>query len=154
MSAEPVGDDAADADEGILATIRELNARYAAAFATADADALLALFEEDGGIIDGSARDALGHEQLRAMLAWGAANLRDVAFAIDTEWAKVDGLDADVVHAAGRWRITSVPVDGPDAGRTLRERGTFAERWHRGADGTWRIQRDLTLGREPDDAPA
>ena len=88
------------------------------------------------------------------MLAWGATNLRDVTFAIDTDWAKVDGLVTDVAHAAGRWRIAFVPVDGPNAGQTLRERGTFAERWHRGTDDTWRIHRDLTLSREPDDAPA
>lgn len=137
-------------DEDVLATIRELNDRYAEAFATADADALLTLFEEDGGIIDGSARDALGHEQLREMLAWGATTLRDVTFAIDTDWAKVDGLEPDVAHAAGRWRIVFVPDDGPNAGATVRERGTFAERWHRGADGAWRIHRDLTLSREPD----
>ncbi len=88
------------------------------------------------------------------MLAWGAANLRDVTFAIDTDWAKADGLVPDVAHAAGRWRIAFVPIDGPNAGATIRERGTFAERWHRGADGTWRIHRDLTLSREPDDASA
>ena len=137
-------------DDEILATIRGLNDRYADAFATADADALLALFEADGGIVDGSSRDALGHDQLREMIAWGAANLRDVRFTIDTDWAKVDGLVADVAHAAGRWRIAFAPIDGP----TVHERGTFAERWHRGADGSWRIHRDLTLSREPDDAPA
>ena len=138
--------------EDILATIRELNDRYAEAFAAADADALLTLFETDGGIVDGSSRDALGHDQLREMLGWGAANLRDVTFGIDTAWAKVDGLVPDVAHAAGRWRIAFVPVDGPNAGRTIRERGTFAETWHRGPDGPWRIHRDLTLSREPDDA--
>ena len=141
-------------DDDILVTIRGLNDRYADAFATADADALLALFEADGGIVDGSSRDALGHDQLREMLAWGAANLRDVRFEIDTDWAKVDGLVADVAHAAGRWRLAFAPIDGPTAGRTVHERGTFAERWHRGADGSWRIHRDLTLSREPDDAPA
>jgi hypothetical protein len=31
-------------------------------------------------------------------------------------------------------------------------RGTFAETWHRGADGTWRMHRDLTPSREPDGA--
>ena len=136
-------------DEDILPTIRALNDRYAEAFAAADPDALLALFEADGGIVDGSSRDALGHDQLREMLAWGAANLRDVTFAIDTDWAKADGLVADVAHAAGHWRIAFDPVDGPNAGATVRERGTFAETWHRGADGTWRIHRDLTLSREP-----
>ena len=139
-------------EEDVLPTIRALNDRYAEAFAAANPDTLLALFEADGGIVDGSSRDALGHDQLREMLAWGAANLRDVTFAIDTDWAKVDGLVADVAHAAGRWRIAFVRVDGPNAGATIRERGTFAERWHRGADGTWRIHRDLTLSREPDDA--
>ena len=139
-------------DEDILATVRAANERYAEAFATADADALLALFEADGGIVDGSSRDALGHDQLRDMLAWGGANLRDVTFAIDTDWAKIDGLVADVAHAAGRWRIAFVPTDGPNAGAMVRERGTFAETWHRGTDGTWRIHRDLTLSREPDDA--
>ena len=141
-------------EEDILATIRALNERYAEAFAASDPDRLLTLFEADGGIVDGSSRDALGHDQLRQMLAWVAANLRDVTFAIDTDWAKADGLVPDVAHAAGRWRIAFVPNDGPNAGITVRERGTFAERWHRGADGTWRIHRDLTLSREPDDAPA
>jgi hypothetical protein len=47
--------------EDLLATIRAANDRYAEAFASADGDALLALFEVDGGIVDGSSRDALGH---------------------------------------------------------------------------------------------
>ena len=74
---------------------------YARAFAAGDAEALVALFEPDGGIVDGSARDALGHDALREMLAWGSANLRDVTFEIDVDWVKVDGLDPDVAHAGG-----------------------------------------------------
>jgi uncharacterized protein (TIGR02246 family) len=137
-------------DEEALATFTALNHEYARAFGAADADGLLALFEPDGGIVDGSARVSLGHDQLREMLAWGAANLRDVDFEIHTAWAKVDGLEPDTAHVAGHWRIAYVPVDGPDAGTTLRERGTFAETWRRQPDGTWRIHRDLTLSREPD----
>ena len=141
-------------DDGgdVLARITALNDEYARAFAASDAEALLALFEVDGGIVDGSSRDALGHDGLREMLAWGAGHLRDVTFAIDTDWAKVDGLEPDVAHAAGRWRIAYVPVDGPDAGATIRERGTFAETWRRQPDGGWRIHRDLTLSREPEQA--
>ena len=137
------GGDGDASGEDVLATITAANHAYARAFAASDADALLALFEPDGGIVDGSARDALGHDQLREMLAWGAANLRDVEFAIDTDWAKLDGLDPRTAHAAGRWRIAYVPADGPQAGTTVRERGTFAETWRRGPDGSWRIHRDL-----------
>ena len=146
------GDVATRLAEDVIAALTAANHAYARAFAAADADALLALFEQDGGIIDGSGRDALGHDQLREMLAWGAENLRDVEFSIATDWAKVDGLDPYMAHAAGRWRIAYVPAEGPHAGRTVRERGTFAETWRRGPDGTWRIHRDLTLSREPDDA--
>jgi hypothetical protein len=137
-------------DEDLLATLTERNHEYARAFAASNAAALTALFEPDGGIVDGSSRDALGHDQLREMVAWGAAHYRDVTFVIETDWAKRDGLLPDVAHAAGRWRIVLMPVDGPNAGTIVRERGTFAERWHRGDDGTWRIHRDLTLSREPD----
>jgi uncharacterized protein (TIGR02246 family) len=134
-----------DGDGGdVLARFTALNHEYARAFAASDADALLALFEPDGGIVDGWSRDALGHDGLREMLAWGAANLRDVSFAIETDWAKLDGLDPDTAHAAGR-------VDGPDAGATRRERGTCAETWRRQPDGGWRIHRDLTVSREPDE---
>jgi uncharacterized protein (TIGR02246 family) len=138
-------------DGDIVATLTAANHAYAAAFASGDGDALCNLFEPDGGIVDGSSRDALGHDQLREMLAWGTANLRDVDFSIRTDWAKVDGLDPDTAHAAGRWRIAYVPVDGDNAGETLRERGTFAETWRRQGDGSWRIHRDLTLSREPDE---
>ncbi len=37
---------------------------------------------------------------------------------------------------------------GPGAGESVRSRGRFAQRWHRGLDGTWRLNRDLTLTRE------
>ena len=33
-------------------------------------------------------------------------------------------------------------------GAASRSHGTFAETWRRGADGAWRIHRDLTLTRE------
>ena len=42
-------------DDNILATIRAANDRYAEAFAASDPDTLLALFKEDGGIVDGMA---------------------------------------------------------------------------------------------------
>jgi ketosteroid isomerase-like protein len=41
-----------------------------------------------------------------------------------------------------------VPRERSRAGETVRSHGRFLETWHRGADGAWRLHRDLTLTRE------
>jgi ketosteroid isomerase-like protein len=138
---EPVDDPLGD-------RIRAANARYALALSIADAETLCALFEPDGAIIDGSGPDVLGHEGLRDMAHYARERFAAVAFEIDLEWAKQDPLDPAVAHAAGTWRMAFVPRSGAGAGETARSHGRFAQRWHRGLDGTWRLNRDLTLTRE------
>ena len=136
------------ADDPLGDRLRDANARYALALATADAGTLCELFEPDGAIIDGSGPDVLGHEGLRDMAHYAHERFAAVAFEIDVEWTKHDPLDPAVAHAAGTWRMEFVPRFGPGAGETARSRGRFAQRWHRGPDGTWRLNRDLTLTRE------
>jgi len=136
-------------DDPVGAAIRDANVRYAHALATADANALVALFEPDGAIIDGDGPDALGHDGLREMAHYARERFGDVSFEIDVQWTKVDGLDHAVAYAAGVWRMGFV-TRGSHAGEPSRLRGRFAEIWHRGADGTWRLHRDLTLSREDD----
>ena len=136
-------------DDPVGAAIREANVRYARALAAADANALVALFEPDGAIIDGDGPDALGHEGLREMAHYARERFGDVSFEIDVQWTKMDGLDHAVAYAAGEWRMGFVSR-GSHAGEPSRLRGRFAEIWHRGADGTWRLHRDLTLSREDD----
>jgi uncharacterized protein (TIGR02246 family) len=138
-------------DDPVGAVIREANTRYAHALATADANTLVALFEPGGAIIDGNGPDALGHEGLRDMVHYAREQLQDVTFEIEVEWTKVDGLDHAVAYAAGTWRMGFVPRSGSHAGQPRRERGRFAETWHRGPDGAWRLHRDLTLSHEPDE---
>jgi uncharacterized protein (TIGR02246 family) len=138
------------ADDPVGAALRAGNARYARALAAADVDELCALFEPDGAIVDGAGPDALGHDGLRDMAAYARERFRDVTFEIEVDWTKVDGLDPSVAYAAGTWRMGFVPVSGPGAGERRRQRGRFAETWHRGADGMWRLYRDLTLTHEPD----
>jgi uncharacterized protein (TIGR02246 family) len=135
---DPVGD-----------AIRAANARYARALATADADELCALFEPDAAIVDGGGRDTPGHDGLREMAAYARERYRDMTFEIDVDWVKPDPLVDGVAHASGSWRMTFVPVSGSRAGELIRAAGTFAETWHRGADGTWRLFRDLTLTNSP-----
>jgi uncharacterized protein (TIGR02246 family) len=138
---EPAEDPVGDA-------IRAGNARYAHALATADANGLCDLFEPDGAIVDGAGPDAAGHEGLREMAHYARERFSDVTFKIDVAWTKVDPLDSTVAYAAGEWRIGFVPREGRTAGEHGRLHGRFAEIWHRGADGTWRLHRDLTLTRE------
>jgi uncharacterized protein (TIGR02246 family) len=138
---EPAEDPLGDA-------IRALNERYAVALATADANTLCDLFEPDGAIIDFEGPDAAGHEGLREMAHYARERFRDVTFAIDMDWTKVDPLDSSIAYAAGAWRMTFVSRSGSGAGETFRSRGRFAETWRRGADGRWRLHRDLTLTRE------
>lgn len=138
------------ADDPLGDTLRAANARYALALSTADAETLCDLFEPDGAIIDGSGPDVLGHEGLRDMAHYARERFAAVAFEIDVEWTKHDPLDPAVAHAAGTWRMAFVPRFGPGAGETARSHGRFAQRWHSGPDGTWRLTRDLTLTREDD----
>ncbi len=135
-------------DDPVGDAIRAANVRYAHALATADADALCGLFEPGGAIIDGDGPDALGHDGLREMAAYARERFAGVTFEIDVAWTKVDGLDPSVAHAAGTWRMGYTPRSGPGASEMVHSRGTFAETWHRGTDGTWRLHRDLTLTRE------
>jgi uncharacterized protein (TIGR02246 family) len=136
------------ADDPLGLALRAGNARYAHALATADADELCALFQPDGAIVDGNGPDAAGHAGLREMAAYARERFRDVTFEIDVEWTKLDPLDAAVAHATGTWRMGFIPVSGRRAGEAIRSHGRFAETWHRGPDGTWRIHRDLTLTHE------
>jgi ketosteroid isomerase-like protein len=136
------------ADDPLGDRIRAANARYALALSIADAETLCALFEPDGAIIDGSGPDVLGHEGLRDMAHYARERFAAVAFEIDLEWAKQDPLDPAVAHAAGTWRMAFVPRSGAGADETARSHGRFAQRWHRGPDGAWRLERDLTLTRE------
>ncbi len=132
-------------DDPVGDALRAGNARYAAALATADANALCDLFEPGGAIVDGDGPDAVGHEGLREMVHFAREQYRDVTFEIDLAWTKVDPLDASVAYATGAWRMGFVPREGRRSGEMIRSHGRFAETWHRGADGTWRIHRDLTL---------
>ena len=127
------------------------NARYASAIRTSDADALVALFTPDGGIIDMDGPDALGHDGLREMADYARGRYRDVGFDINVEWTKVDGLDPDVAYASGTWRMACISVTGREPGERVRLRGRFAQTWHRGPNDTWRLYRDLTLSREADE---
>lgn len=136
------------ADDPLGDTLRAANSRYALALSTADAATLCDLFEPDGAIVDGSGPDVLGHEGLRDMAHYARERFAAVAFDIDVEWTKQDPLDPAVAHAAGTWRMAFVPRFGPGAGEEARSRGRFGQRWHRGTDGTWRLNRDLTLTRE------
>lgn len=135
-------------DDPLLDALRALNERYAVALATADADGLCALFEPDGAIVDGFGPDAAGHDGLREMAAYARERFEAVTFEIDVAWAKADPLDPAVAHATGTWRMGFVPRTGPRAGELIRSHGRFAETWHRAADATWRLYRDLTLTRE------
>ncbi len=136
------------ADDPVGDALRAGNARYAAALAAADAAALCDLFEPDGAIVDGFAPGVAGHEGLREMAHYARERFAGVTFEIDVEWARTDPLDHAVAYAAGTWRMGFVPRSGSGAGTTVRSHGRFAETWHRGADGTWRLHRDLTLTRE------
>jgi ketosteroid isomerase-like protein len=127
------------------------NAAYARALRASDVEALVALFLPAGGIIDMDGPDALGHDGLREMADYARGRFRDVAFEIGVEWTKVDGLDPDVAYASGTWRMGFVSVTGRQAGERVRLRGRFAQTWHRGPNDTWRLYRDLTLSREPDE---
>lgn len=135
-------------DDPLGDTLRAANARYALALATADAKTLCDLFEPEGAIIDGAGPDVLGHEGLRDMAHYARERFAAVAFDIDVEWTKHDPLDPAVAHAAGTWSMSFVPRFGPGAGETAQTHGHFAQRWRRGADGAWRLNRDLTLTRE------
>lgn len=141
-------DELTPADDPVGDALRALNARYAVALAAADAEALCDLFEPDGAIIDGFGPDATGHDGLREMAAYARERFAVVTFEIDVEWTKADPLDASVAYAAGTWRMGFAPRYGAGAGTAVRSQGRFAETWHRGVDGTWRLYRDLTLTRE------
>ncbi len=138
------------ADDPVGDALRAANERYAVALATADANALCDLFEPDGAIVDGVGPGAAGHDGLREMAHYARERFRDVTFEIEVEWAKADPLDPAVAYAAGTWRMGFVPRSGSGAGRPARSHGRFAETWHRGADGTWRIHRDLTVTHDDD----
>ena len=136
------------ADDPLGDMLRAANARYALALSTADAETLCDLFEPDGAVIDGSGPDVLGHEGLRDMAHYTRERYEAVTFDIDVEWTKHDPLDPAVAHAAGTWRMAFVLRQRSGAGETARSHGRFAQRWHRGPDGAWRLHRDLTLTRE------
>ena len=134
----------------VRAAIDAGNLRYARAMAAHDDAALRELFEPDGAIVDPEGGDAAGHDGLRAMVDQSRERMADIEFEIDTRWVRLDPFQPAVAYAFGDWRFAFTPTGGPRAGQRLRAHGEFAEIWRAGADGHWRLHRDLTLSRTYD----
>ena len=134
----------------IRSAIADGNARYARAMATHDEATLRDLFEPDGAIVDPEGGDAAGHEGLAAMVDQSRDRMAGIEFEIDTRWVRLDPFDPALAYAFGDWRFAFTPTGGPRAGQHLRAHGEFVEIWRAGADGRWRLHRDLTLSRTYD----
>jgi uncharacterized protein (TIGR02246 family) len=96
--------------------------------------ALMAVYIEDAVFMPPNHPTVRGHEEIQAFLGGLPPDTR-----MQLEMAEIDGF-GDLAYARGTYRM-HLPVPGMD--EPHEDRGKYIEIWRRGADGVWRISRDI-----------
>lgn len=131
-SGEPAPDDSAEAGK-----IRAVGKAWMAAYQAGDYDAIPDLYTEDAWIMPRGRPRIVGREQLRKALG-GLAAGRDVDIAITERELVVDG---DLAWFISDFRVTYGTAD--DAVPPKTEFGRSLIIYRKGADGRWRVHRDI-----------
>ena len=120
--------------------IAKANKEWEAAIQTGDADALSRPYHEEGVFVGPDGNAVRGRAAIRAMYAGRAASkARIVAATIQSEGRVAAGPD-EVYEWGSGWMFIQA-ADGTRAKRG----GRYLTVWHRQADGTWVITRNLAL---------
>lgn len=131
LSACEATDTGPDAAAGIAAT----SARFEAAYNGGDAQAVAALYTEDGAVLPPGSARIDGREGIAGL--WQSfidAGVRD----LDLETVELEA-SGDSASEVGQFTLTA-----PDGqGGRITAGGKYIVLWQRGADGVWRLYRDI-----------
>lgn len=118
------------------ASIRAFGERWLAAYESGDIAGLEALYESDAWVMTRDQRAKKGRAAVLEFFAARAGTGADLDMAFDYEDITIDG---DYAFLVSTWRLTVTPKGVPpikDAGRSFLV-------FKRGADGAWRVWRDM-----------
>jgi len=139
-AAEPRASQEVDAIDAASPFIAKANKEWEAAIQTGDADALSRPYHEDGVFVGPDGNAVRGRAAIRSMYAERAASkARVVAATIHSE-----GRVAAQPDEVYEWGSASMLIQSADGTRAKRG-GRYMTVWHRQADGTWVITRNLAL---------
>lgn len=126
----------ADADED---AIQRVNERFMNAFAAGDADAVVSLYTDDAQFIAPGMAPLEGHGAIHQFLS-GAIGSGVDRLELETSEIEVVG---DTAYEVGTYEMS--------AGEQTADRGNYMVIWRRGADGEWRLHRDMINSTMPSD---
>ena len=113
--------------------------RFAAAYATLDADRVVQLYTDDALMLPPSGEILRGRAAIRERYARGFDADRERGHTRRITFELVDRVDAgDLRSDYGYYTIIGRSPDGHES----RSRGKFAKVWRRDSDGVWRIRSD------------
>lgn len=137
-----------DATPDIRAEIQAADEAWSAADIAGDTAAMRALYTEDVVSMQSGGADIVGQDAMVTDLGRGFATRTDTILRIVTE---INSLDAsgDLAWEVGNVTLTRRPRDST-AVTPRSARFKYITFWRRGADGRWRIRRDLGV---PDALP-
>jgi len=139
-AAEPTAPPDVNAIDAASPFIARANKEWEAAIQTGDADALSRPYHEDGVFVGPDGNSVRGRAAIRDMYAKRVASkARIVAATIQSEGRVAAGPD-EVYEWGSGWTF----IQSADGTRAKRG-GRYLTVWHRQADGTWRITRNLAL---------
>lgn len=127
--------EATDAGRDAAAGISQTSAQFEAAYNSGDAQAVAALYTEDGAVLPPGAPRIDGREGIAGL--WQNfidADVRD----LDLETVELEA-SGDSATEVGRFTLTA-----PDGqGGRITAGGKYIVLWRRDADGVWRLHRDI-----------
>jgi uncharacterized protein (TIGR02246 family) len=119
--------------------IQEPLDRYVAAVNGGDADAAAEAWAEDAKLIAPGAPPAVGRDAIRE----GIRAVQQMSAQL--ELRSVDLLvEGNVAIETGTWSVKLQTPDGP-----VQDSGNAVRVWRRGADGVWRLYRDVWNSEQP-----
>jgi uncharacterized protein (TIGR02246 family) len=139
VACQPPGEDPAQKEAEAEATRAAVNAAgdaWAAAFKAGDLETIAASYTADAVAMPPDAPTETGREAVAATFEemFAAGSTADSSLTTDEI-----GVGDDWAFRRGHFTLVIQPEEGDPATST----GKFIEVWRKGADGTWRISRDI-----------
>ena len=105
-------------------------------FARAEnAEGVASIYAEDAMLIPPKAPPISGRERILALFKKQYAN-SETSFRFQTHELKTAG---NWAYRRGSYEVTYIPTNG----KKMKRKAKFIDIWHKGADGEWRIARDI-----------
>ena len=139
--APPAAPDTHDAD---VKAISDTEAQANQAWATKDAEKVLAFYAEDAVLMTPGMDAVHGKDALRTTLK---AMLADPAVSLTFQSAKVDvAKSGDLAYTQGSYKLT---VSDPTTHKPVNDHGSYVTTFRKQADGSWKAEADIATSEVP-----